>query len=187
MRNPETDEVSYRRFLDGEEQGLALLMERYGDRLMRYLYGYIHDFHDAEDLMIEAFAYLAVKKPDIRDGGLKAYLFKTGRHLAFRFGMKMWRHRSFSLEAFELEPESGSAGLPEELLLAQERNQTMHDCMMQLCENYREALFLVYFEGLSYREAAQIMGRNEKQIDNYVTRGRQALRKCLEKEGITHA
>ena len=34
--------------------------------------------------MIEAFSYLFTKKPRIRDGGFKAYLYKTARHMALR-------------------------------------------------------------------------------------------------------
>ena len=57
------DEILYRRFLDGDDEGLALLMERYGSSLTLYIDGYLHDIHEAEDLMIEAFAYLIAKKP----------------------------------------------------------------------------------------------------------------------------
>lgn len=54
-----TDEELYRAYLAGDEAGLRTLMERYGDSLTLYLSGYIHDLHDAEDLMIEAFARTA--------------------------------------------------------------------------------------------------------------------------------
>lgn len=55
------DEALYKAYLDGDDAGLALLMERYGNRLTFYINGYLHDIHDSEDLMIEAFAYLISK------------------------------------------------------------------------------------------------------------------------------
>ena len=64
-----SDEALYRRYLAGDEQGLSELMERYGNALTLYINGYLHDVHEAEDLMIEAFAYLFLKKPTIRDDG----------------------------------------------------------------------------------------------------------------------
>ena len=70
-----SDETAYRRYLDGEEKAADLLAERYGDALTLYINGYIKDIHEAEDLMIEVFSYLFTKKPRIRDGGLKAYLY----------------------------------------------------------------------------------------------------------------
>lgn len=58
-----TDEALYRRYLDGDEDALGELMERYGTKLTLYLDGYLCDLHEAEDLMIEVFAYLIAKKP----------------------------------------------------------------------------------------------------------------------------
>ena len=53
--------------------------------------------------------------------------------------------------------------------------------------DYREALFLVYFEGLSHAETAAVMGKREKQVADLIYRGKNALRKRLEQEGITDA
>ena len=51
-------------------------MKKYGDPLTLYIDGYLHDVHEAEELMLDVFAYLFTKKPKIRDGGFKAYLYK---------------------------------------------------------------------------------------------------------------
>ena len=77
-----TDEALYRRYLGGDEDALGALMERYGTKLTLYLDGYLCDLHEAEDLMIEAFAYLIAKRPAIRDGGFRAYLYQSARHMA---------------------------------------------------------------------------------------------------------
>ena len=64
------DEELYRQYLRGDEAGLEALMRKYGNPLTLYINGYLHDVHEAEDLMIEVFSYLFTKKPRIRDGGL---------------------------------------------------------------------------------------------------------------------
>ena len=51
----------------------------------------------------------------------------------------------------------------------------------------REALWLIYFEDLSYDDTAKIMKVNQKKIDNLLTRGRKQLKEELEKEGYKHA
>ena len=56
-----TDETLYRRYLTGEEQAANILVERYGDALTLYINGYLQDFHNAEDLMIEAFSLVFAK------------------------------------------------------------------------------------------------------------------------------
>ena len=56
------DETAYRRYVDGEERAANLLVEKYSDALTFYINGYIRDMHEAEDLMIEAFARIFAKR-----------------------------------------------------------------------------------------------------------------------------
>ena len=79
-----TDDILYRRYLSGDEDGLSALMERHGDKLTLYLDGCLHDLHESEDLMIEVFAYLIAKQPRIRDGGFRAYLYRSARQPVLR-------------------------------------------------------------------------------------------------------
>ena len=178
-----SDEMAYRQYLDGQEQAADLLVERYGDPLVYYLHGYLKDLHEAEDLMIEVFSYLFTKKPRIRDGGLKAYLYKAARHMALRH--KSRRRIFFSLDDLAREPEAQT--LVEEIVRTKERNQILHLCMDELNPDYREALYLTYFEGMSYQQAAKVMGKSVKQITNMVYRGKERLRGLLKREGIANA
>ena len=180
-----TDEALYRRYLDGDEDALGELMERYGTKLTLYLDGYLCDLHEAEDLMIEVFAYLIAKKPHIRDGGFRAYLYQSARHMALRLLHKKRARNCFSLDALTEEPEARE--LVEETVQSAERARLLRTCMAELHEDYREALFLVYFEGLSHAETAAVMGKREKQVADLIYRGKIALRKRLEQEGITDA
>lgn len=132
----------YRQYLNGDDAGLEALMEKYGDPLTVYLDGYLHDIHEAEELMLDVFAYLFTKKPRIREGGFKAYLYKAARHMALRHKSK--RKLMFSLDALTEEPDG-----------------------QQL--------------------AAEVTGKTVKQITNLVYRGKESLRKLLEREGITNA
>ena len=52
---------------------------------------------------------------------------------------------------------------------------------------YREALYLVYFENMGYRDAAMVMNRSEGQIAKLVYHGKQSLKAILEQEGFTYA
>ena len=150
------DEELYRQYLRGDEAGLEALMRKYGNPLTLYINGYLHDVHEAEDLMIEVFSYLFTKKPRIRDGGLKAYLYKAARHMALRHKS---RHRLFfSLDDLTEEPDGKT--LVEEVIRTKERDQILHICMDELRADYREALYLAYFEGMSYRQAAEVMGKS---------------------------
>ena len=97
------DESLYRQYLSGDDEGLNALMKKYGDPLTLYIDGYLHDVHEAEELMLDVFAYLFTKKPKIRDGGFKAYLYKAARHMALRHKSK--RKPLFSLDELTGEPD----------------------------------------------------------------------------------
>ena len=74
-----------------------------------------------------------------------------------------------------------------EVVRTKERSRILHVCMDEMNPDYREALYLTYFEGMSYAQAAQVMGKTVKQITNMVYRGKKSLRRLLEREGITNA
>ena len=184
MADSDVNDITlYQRFLSGDDSGLQRVMERYGNSLTLYIDGYLHDIHEAEDLMIEAFAYFVAKRPRLRDNGFRAYLYKSARHLALRCLQKKRRKQLFSFDDLEQEPESDV--LLETLVQTDERNRILWRCMDELAPAYREALYLVYFEGMRHAEAAAVMRKTEKQIADLVYRGRASLRKTLEREGIT--
>lgn len=184
MADSDVNDITlYQRFLSGDDSGLQRLMERYGNSLTLYIDGYLRDIHEAEDLMIEAFAYFVAKRPRLRDDGFRAYLYKSARHLALRCLQKKRRKQLFSFDDLEQEPESDV--LLETLVQTDERNRILWRCMDELAPAYREALYLVYFEGMRHAEAAAVMHKTEKQIADLVYRGRASLRKTLEREGIT--
>ena len=109
------DESLYRQYLSGDDAGLEALMKKYGDPLTLYIDGYLHDVHEAEELMLDVFAYLFTKKPRIRDGGFKAYLYKAARHMALRH--KSRRKTLFSLDTLTGEPDGRLLALLMEKLL----------------------------------------------------------------------
>lgn len=180
-----SDEALYRHYLDGDENALRELVDRYGSALTLYIAGYIRDVHDAEDLMLDAFLRMIMKKPRLLDGCFKAYLFKTARHLALRFAQKYKRGVCFGFEELEHEPEAEL--LIESIVQTKERHSVLRLCMEKLNRDYREALYLLYLEELSYQEVAEIMGKSKKQIDNLAQRGKKSLRQLLEQEGLTNA
>ena len=68
-----------------------------------------------------------------------------------------------------------------------ERERQLYEAMAKLKTEYREALYLVSLEGMSYREAGKILGKSEQQITNLVHRGKKSLKIILEQEGFVYA
>ena len=75
----------------------------------------------------------------------------------------------------------------EEDYIADESRRALHSAIGKLGEDARAAVYLVFFEELSYEDAARVLGKNKKQIDNLIYRAKAALRKILTEEGIGNA
>lgn len=54
---------SYRRYLAGEDEGLAEIVRAYKDGLILYLNGYVNDLPLAEELAEDTFFRLIAKRP----------------------------------------------------------------------------------------------------------------------------
>ena len=69
------------------------------------------------------------------------------------------------------------------LVVSNERKQRLSVALSKLPEQMSEVLHLVYFEGMSYDEAAKVMKKNRKQVDNLIYRAKKELRAVLGEDG----
>lgn len=173
---------SYHRFLQGDVGGLEELVRIYGDRLVRFAYGYVKDPDAAEDVAEDAFAALVFKRRNFGcEAAFRSWLYKTARNKCIDHLRK--RARSVPLVGAEQIPGGGDF---ERELFFRERDRQVFDCMQSLPEQYRSALYLAYFDGLSADEIARVMKKSRKQVYNLLARGKSSLKKILIGEGIDY-
>lgn len=179
-----SDESLYFRYLDGQEDALRLLLERRRESLVLFLFAMVGNMEDAEDLMMDAFAVLLSKKRKFEGrSSFKTWLFAIGRNLA-RSHLRKKHLPMISPEELETLLSQESAELS---LLRAERQRQLYAALYRLKAEYRDALFMTCFEGLSHQETGRVMGKTEKQVTDLVYRGKAALKTELEKEGFAYA
>ena len=105
---------------------------------------------------------------------LRSYLFAIARNKALHH---LRKHRNIVPLEYEEQLVSPTVS-PEERLIFKEQLEQV----LGLPEKYRMALLLTAVDGLSYAEAATVLGVNEKQIKNLCYRARQRL---LAEGGVT--
>ena len=182
-----SDDELYRQYLAGDASAGDQLMLQCSDSLTAYLDAFLHNAHDAEDLMLDCFAVILVNKPNIREGNFRAYLFRVARNKANRLWRLRMKRNEFSLE--ENPRNIHKAEVPGVELAAEkrERDAIIERCLKRIAPQYREALSLIYDFDMSYSQAADVLNCSTKKIDNLLTHGKKQLRRELEKEGITRA
>lgn len=179
---------SYRRFLDGDDSGLVEIIRDYKDGLILYLNSIIPNGIVAEELCEDTFVRLAVKKPRFGEKStFKTFLYAIGRRVAADHLRKNRGKETVSLEAlaeggFDLPAEENVAAA----YLRDETHRAVHRALGRLKDSHREVLWLVYFEDLSVKEAAGVMGKSTHAAESLIHRARLSMKAELEKEGISH-
>ena len=177
---------SYRRFRDqGDESGLADIIRDYRDGLIFYLNSIVNNIHTAEDLAEDTFVLLGTKKPrDQGTGSFKTWLYTIGRNLALNHLKKTSRANVVPLDAC---PETADS--EDNLILSyirEERRQIIHKSLKKLKPEYRQVLWLIYFEDFSNKDVAAVMRKSVHSVETLVYRARKSLRSQLEMEGFTY-
>ena len=177
---------SYRRFRDGgDESGLVEIIRQYRDGLIFYLFSFVADIHIAEELAEDVFVLLGTKKPkDHGKSSFKTWLYTIGRNQALNYLKKRKRHMETPLE--ELPELTDESFLLEHNYLKEERNRLLHNAMRSLKAEYRQILWLVYFENFSLKDAAVILKKSVHNTETLVYRARKSLKLQLEKEGFIY-
>jgi RNA polymerase sigma-70 factor (ECF subfamily) len=166
-----TDEQLLLRYREtGDRDLFALLVRRYERELYSYLRRYLGNPELAEDAFQAAFLQVHLKcdtfEPDRR---FRPWLYTIATNQAIDVQRRNRRHRLASLDSHG----SGAGGDEVGKLLdlvassepspmaeagAAERRQWVREAMDELPEHLAGAVRLVYYQGLKYREAADVLG-----------------------------
>lgn len=176
-------EAGWRRYLEGDESAFDAVIAAYRDPVTFFIQRYVNDLCAAEDIAMDVFMQLVIHPNRYRPGtSLKTYLLTMARSRALDHLRQRKRRAETPLE--DAEAWLADAHSLEEKILQDERARSLHAAIAQLPDEQQEALHLVYFEDCSYADAAQIMKKSKKQIDNLLSRAKTALRRILGEEGF---
>ncbi len=180
-----TAEESFQRYLSGDKSAFSDIIDIYRENLIFFINGYVKNEDTAEDIAADCFAELIVHPGRFKfKSSLKTYLFSIAHHKAVNYIKKNSRVTLYE-SSEEIDKRTEYVEFENDIL-RDERLRLLHDALPKIKEDYRTAIHLVYFEEMSYKEAASVMRKTTKQIDNYVSRGKAALRKILEEGGFSY-
>ena len=172
---------SYRRFLQGDESAFDEIMQEYFLNLVFFIDRYVHDLPTAEDIAMDVFTDLIVHRSRYNfKVSLKTYLFMLGRSRATDH-LRRQKTVAFTEISEELLSDSEKA-LEEQVIFSEERRR-IAGAIASLQGDMQEVIHLIYFEDMTYDEAARVLKKNKKQVDNLLYRAKKELRIILGKDG----
>ena len=176
------DKELYHRFLEGDIAAFEELVIKHKNGLIFFIERYIKDFHQAEDIAQEVFAQVfAFKERYNFKYSFSTYIYTLARNRAVDYLRKSSRIKLMVNE--DQEYIEDSLIIEEAVIKKQEQRQVM-EALKTLKGEYQGAIYLVDFMGLSYGEAAVILGKSTPQFKILLYRARQGLKHKLQKEGF---
>jgi RNA polymerase sigma-70 factor (ECF subfamily) len=178
--SPLSDEAIVSRILGGETPLFEVLMRRHNERLYRAARSILHDEHEAEDVMQEAYVS-AFSHLGQFDGRAKfsTWLTKIAVHEAFARARKRGRCEPMDDSALETLMPTTSSPDPERLAFGRELGALIEAAVDKLGDGYREVFMLRQVEGLNTAETADVLGVSEDVVKTRLSRARSALQRDL--------
>ena len=182
VSDPETaerisDEELMVRLMEGDAAAFDEIYARYAPRIQTFVYRFIGNRESAEDLTQEIFlkVYRNPRAFDPRKRFL-TWIFAVARNACIdHLRLKKLPVVSFGGgedESWTPQIESPRAGSPEEEALGRELEGRMQDVLATLSKKLRDVFVLCAIQGLSYEEAAEVVGCPVKTISSRLSRAR---------------
>jgi RNA polymerase sigma-70 factor (ECF subfamily) len=159
--------IAYR--AEGDREAFARLVHRYERELYSYLRRYLADAEMAEDAFQATFLQIHLKCDQFEEGRtFRPWMYTIATNQAIDAQRRNRRHRMVSLDQAGGR-EGDELGKLIDLLVsddvdpadrvnAAERCELVQQALDELPENLRAVIHLVYYQGLKYREAADVLG-----------------------------
>jgi len=165
-----TDEELLRRYRDdGDRDAFAQLVQRYEGELYNYLRRYLNDPELAEDAFQNTFLQVHLKCEMFDPGRrFRPWLYTVATNQAIDARRRTKRHRLVSLDRAGSSDEGNEVGKLLDLLESNESNPMLHasaaerqawvrQAMDDLPEHLSCVVNLVYYQGMKYRDAAEVL------------------------------
>jgi RNA polymerase sigma-70 factor (ECF subfamily) len=175
------DDAAIERLVTEAQQGDAwafgMIFDHYHESIYRFIASRVHRPTDAEDLTQLVFVKALEALPRYESRGIPfgGWLFRLARNAVIDHVRT--RHDHAELDAI-VEWAHGDAG-PEEIVSVRQELDAVGAALATLTDEQREAIELRFFAGLSAREAAEAMGKQEGTVRGLQFRAIGALRRQL--------
>lgn len=178
------EEAIIRQCLDGDKDSYSVLVDRYKTMAYNVAYRMVGDEDTAKDLAQESFIAAYAGLDGFRFGSkFSSWLYSIILNKC-RDHLRLVKDTVSTDDLAEVMPDKGIS--PEQTASAHQSSDVLQRALDALSPEYREVLILKHIEELDYQEIAAITGAGIPALKVRAHRGREMLKKILEKAGVTH-
>lgn len=151
------------------------------------LYKAVRDYNEEKNASFRSFAELCVNRQMIT--AIKAATRQKHQPLNSYVSLNKPVYEEESEQTYMdfLQSSSGSLLNPEALLIGQENKSFLENQMVKNLSSFETRVLVLYLQGRSYFEIANVLDKPEKSIDNALQRVKKKLEKFLEEKNLDGA
>lgn len=174
----------YRRFLENDTESFDLLIRDHIEGLVLFINRIVNDFCLAEEIAEDTFLKLYVDRPKFSGKcSFKAWLYTIGRNAAIDHFRKHSKRAAGAVDDFyDLSDKTDI----ENDYIKNEEKRALYNAMERMNPDYRQVIYLVFFEDLKSSEAGIVLHKSERQMRNLIYRAKKDLKSELERSGYQY-
>lgn len=176
------DKKLYNDYLNGEKEAFEILYNKYKNKIEYFIYNIVKDYQKAEDIAQETFIYV-IQHQMRENSSFKYYIYLVARSKALNY-INVEKRRNEITEKYLANDNEQIEKDVLDIITTEESKKELLESIELLDERYKNAIYLVNIEGLSYEETSKILGETLQNTKNLIHRGKKQLRKILLKKGF---
>lgn len=176
------DKKLYNDYLNGEKEAFEILYNKYKNKIEYFIYNIVKDYQKAEDIAQETFIYV-IQHQMRENSSFKYYIYLVARSKALNYINVEKRRNEITEKYFANDNEQIEKDVLD-IITTEESKKELLESIELLDERYKNAIYLVNIEGLSYEETSKILGETLQNTKNLIHRAKKQLRKILLKKGF---
>lgn len=180
------DESLMERVCSGDHQAFAQIVERHSGMFYSAAYRMCNNNEESEDIVQEAFLKLW-NKPQSYDGSKGAKFTTWFYRVVTNLAIDKMRRKKPQSNPEILDYMADKAPLADEALADKDQNDVLEIAIAALPDRQKAALNLCFYEGLSNKEAAEVLGVGVKGLESLLMRAKKALKEDLSARGLLSA
>ncbi len=159
-------------------QAFTALAGRWQSRIERFAYGYLGDHDDAAEVAQKTLIRVYSGLGSLQETGkFSSWIYRIANNLCLDEMKRAGRRKSEPLDPILSQD---NANLSPDLIAEQkELGEFIHKALLTLPEEQRTVIILKEFEGLKFREIAEVLDQPENTVKSRMYYGLKALRKVL--------
>lgn len=164
----------------GSASAFTALYNKYSQQLYYNILALVKDSNTAEELVQDIFSKIWKQRSSITiEKSFSSYLFKSSRNRVFDFFKQLRRNHELYAHIKAIASENYSH--IEEALLTRENQHLLQRAIETLPPQRRRAFELCKIEGLSYRQASEVMGISTSTVKEHMATALDTIRTYISK------